>query len=277
MKSGFAIIVGRSNVGKSTLLNTLVGTKLAATTVLPQTTRDVIHGVVNDLRGQIVFVDTPGILKGKRHAPSHDLEMKVRDALSGIDVIIYLVDPTRSIGTEERFMLSLVRGLPVPKILVLNKIDIPKAPYREDYLAFSPEVFDHIIEISALERTHVKTLVSTVLDLLPEGEPFYTELQRTNLTREQWVAEIIREKVLHVTRDEVPYSAAVFVDSITEETKKKTGTKYFAIHARITVPERYKKMLVGAGGRTVKTIGTNARVELEAILDSAVFLDLEIE
>lgn len=272
MKSGFAIIIGRSNVGKSTLLNALVGTKLSIVTNKPQTTRMNVHGIVNNEEGQIVFVDTPGVLKGKHAGLTGAMIERVKEALHGIDVIIYVVDPTKAIGAEERYTLSLIRGTSVPKILVINKSDLNKKPYLEDFIALGAEEFDNTIELSAEEGTHIKSLVNAVYEVLPEGEPMYPDTQRTNLTKEQWVAELIREKALHESRAELPYQMTVIVDSIEQK------ESMFVISARILVSaDRYKKMLIGAGGRTIKEIGSVARKELEGILDGRVYLDLEVE
>lgn len=272
MKSGFAIIIGRSNVGKSTLLNALVGTKLSIITNQPQTTRMNIHGIVNNEEGQIVFVDTPGVLKGKHAGLTGAMIDRVKEALHGIDVIIYVVDPTKAIGSEERYTLSLIRGSTVPKILVINKSDLHKKAYLEDFKALGAEEFDNTIELSAEEGTHIRSLVNAVYDVLPEGEAVYPDTQRTNLTKEQWVAELIREKALHESRAELPYQMTVVVDSIEKK------EEMFVISARILVSaDRYKKMLIGSGGRTIKEIGSVARKELEGILDGRVYLDLEVE
>jgi GTP-binding protein Era len=280
MKSGFAIIIGRSNVGKSTLLNSLIGTKLSIVTNKPQTTRKNIHGILTADEGQIVFVDTPGVLKGGHAGLSGQLIDRVKEALHGIDVIVYVADPTRSIGSEERYILSLIRGAKVPKILVINKIDEAKKPYLDDYRALGTEEFNRVVELSASEGTHVKQLIEAVFEALPEGEPFYPDTQRTNLSKEEWVAEIIREKALHESRDELPYAMHVVVDSVVDKPAdpERGKPQMFVITARILVSaDRYKKMLIGAGGRTIKEIGSVARKELEGILDSRVFLELQVE
>ncbi len=277
MKSGFAIIIGRSNVGKSTLLNTLVGSKLAIVTNKAQTTRSVIHGALTDERGQVVFMDTPGVLQGSHAELTGRMIEKVKEALHGIDVILYVVDPTRGLGAEERYTLSLIRGASIPKFLVINKIDLDKKPYLEDYRALSPD-FTQTFEISAADGSHIKPLINATFDALPEGEPTYDGLQNTNQTRAQWLAEIIREKALHETRAEVPYSMHVIVDNIEEKQPGPKNPHMFVIKARILVSaDRYKKMLIGTGGRIIKEIGSVARKELEGILDTRVFLEIEVE
>ncbi len=282
MKSGFAIIIGRSNVGKSTLLNRLIGTKLSIVTNVPQTTRKNIHGILNTEEGQVVFIDTPGVLKGGHGGLSGQMIDQVKETLHGIDAIIYVVDPTRNIGSEERYTLSLIRGAAVTKILVINKIDLSEKekPYIEDYRALGAAEFTSVIELSAGQGTHIKGLVNAVMEAMPEGEPVYPTNQRTNLTKEEWVAEIIREKALNEVRAEVPYAMHVVVDSIVEkEPNVEHGKPHmFIVSARILVgADRYKKMLIGSGGRIIKEIGSVARKELEGILDSKVFLELEVE
>ncbi len=275
VKSGFAVLVGRSNVGKSTLLNTLVGTKIAAVTAKAQTTRHIIHGVVNDERGQIVFVDTPGVLKEKQSSLTPKLLQRVKEALQGIDCVIYVVDPTREIGDEERFTLSLVRGIKIPKILVINKIDSPDKKYIDDYrFLMEDENFDQLIESSALRARHIKPLKDAVFNVLPEipeQELPYPKTQLTNINDKFWIAEIIREKLFTVLRQEVPYSATVEV----EEIKKHNGK--LVIRAKIiTSSDRYKKMIIGRGAQKIKEIGQIARKELEQAVDKNIFLDLKV-
>ncbi|HLD34975.1 MAG TPA: GTPase Era, partial [Patescibacteria group bacterium] len=176
LKSGMVTLVGRSNVGKSTLLNTLVGTKLAAVTHRPQTTRNIIHGVLNTAQGQAVFLDTPGILKEKGYPLAGPLAEQVHDALRDIDMVLYVVDPTKSLGAEERATLALIRNLEIPKILVINKCDLPEKEkeFLDDYLELGKD-FDAVFELSALFNRHVQPLRDKVMEMLPEGEPYYPE------------------------------------------------------------------------------------------------------
>ncbi len=273
MKTGFVVLVGRSNVGKSTLLNTLVGTKIAAVTEKPQTTRYAIHGVLTLPEGQIIFVDTPGVFKEVSGALTKALTKTIADSLSDIDVIIYVVDPTRSIGAEERAALAMVRHITKPKFLVINKTDLPeeKTIYLPDYRALADD-FNGIFEVSAREARHIKPLIAAVLDALPEGEPMYPEGQTSNITDSFWVAEVIREKVFNATADEIPYATHVEVDAM--------GTKneHLVITARIlTSEERYKKMLIGKGGQKIKEIGSAARRELETATNKKIYLELEVD
>jgi len=273
MKSGFAILIGRSNVGKSTLLNTLVGTKIAATSFRAQMTRDIIHGVINTPEGQAVIIDTPGIFKDRKSSLTAKLINKAKEAIAGVDVIIYVVDPTREIGAEERYTYGLIRHLGVPKILVINKSDLPKneRPFQADYEAWSDN-FDAVFSLSALRASHIKPLIDKLISLMAEGEPLYPPEQLTNVNNYFWVAEIIREKVFSVFDKEVPYSMTVETDNIEDK------SDVIVISARILTDEaRYKKIIIGARGAKIKEIGQLARRELEQALNKKVYLELEVE
>ena len=273
MKSGLVVLIGRSNVGKSTLLNTLVGTKIAATSFRAQLTRHIIHGVMNTPEGQAVFVDTPGMFKHKKSQLTGKLTEKVKNSLSDIDLLVYVVDPSKDIGVEERSVYGMIRHLNMPKILVLNKSDL--APnirkYRELYAAWEKD-FDATISLSALKASHITPLKEKVMELLPEGEAMYPEDQLTNVDNYFWVAEIIREKAFSVFDKEVPYSLTVTVESIEEK------PNIFVISANIlTNEDRYKRIIIGKGGNKLKEIGQMARKELEQALNKKVFLELEVE
>lgn len=273
MKSGFVVLVGRSNVGKSTLLNTLVGTKIAATSFRAQMTRHIIHGVMNMPDGQAVFVDTPGVFKDKRNILSKKLTHKVEEALHDIDVIIYVVDPTREIGQEERSVYGMIRHLKTPKILVINKSDVHTSDrtYQPTYEAWGPD-FDAVYSLSALKSRHIQPLKEKVMSLLPEGEHLYPEEQLTNVHKEFWISEIIREKIFSVLDKEVPYSITVEVDKVEEK------PDITVIHARIlTDAERYKKVIIGRNGQKIKEIGKLARTELEQAGNKKIFLQLEAD
>ena len=273
MKSGFVVIVGRSNVGKSTLLNTLVGTKIAATSFRAQMTRHAIHGVMNLPAGQAVFVDTPGLFKNRKNPLSAKLLNKVKESLEGVNVIIYVVDPTREIGDEEKSIYGMIRHLDTPKILVINKSDLPEKDRRhqDEYENWGKE-FDTVFHLSALRARHIQPLRDKVMELLPAGEPVYPPEQLTNIDHYFWIAEIIREKVYSVFDKEVPYSINVEVDKMEE---KKAIT---VISARIlTNEERYKKIIIGQSGRKIKEIGQLARRELEQATNQKIYLELEVE
>lgn len=280
MKSGIITLAGRSNVGKSTLLNALVGTKVAITSPKPQTTRASIRGILNDPRGQIVFIDSPGIFESARGPLTRAVNEAAREALRGVNAIVYVVDPTRAIGTEEHRVHTLIRNAPVPKILVYNKSDLHERerPYREAYRNLvlgtsqgSAYVAD--LDISALRRRNLNRLVDLLFEILPEGEPLYEEGRVADIPRKEWVAELIREKVFLMMHQEIPYSVAVEVDEIVER-----GGEILYIAARIlTTDDRYRKMLIGTGGKRIKEIGSLARKELETAMNRNVFLDLTVE
>ena len=276
MKVGFVALVGRSNTGKSTLVNALVGTKVAITTPKPQTTRQAIQGVHHGEEGQIIFVDTPGIFRKKRDAVTSRMNQAAKGALEGVDLILYVVDPTRAIGEEEEDILRLIKDVAAPKLLVINKIDEPRPRYLEDYRALSSD-FQETIEISALKGTHLKALMAAVYARLPEGEPIYPEHQITNIDNRTWYAELIREKVFLSLYQEIPYTTTVEVDEIAMKTSK-NGKEILYVKARIlTDDDRHKRMIIGAGGIMIRKIGTMVRKELEQIHGHTVFLELEVE
>lgn len=275
-KSGFAVLIGRSNVGKSTLLNALVGTKVAITSPKPQTTRQAIQGIVHDPRGQIVFVDTPGVFEKARDVLTKHLNAAAREALQGVDLVIYVADPTREIGNEEHIVLRLLDGVTAPKILAINKSDLRNRPFIEEYRALAGR-FDRVVEVSALHQVNLKPLVDAAIDLLPAGEPFYPEFQFSNIDHRFWLSELIREKLFIQLQQELPYSTAVEIDEV-EDRETNEGKKIRYIKARIlTNGAQYKRMIIGAGGRKIKEIGWATRKELEQILDTRVFLELEVE
>lgn len=271
-KSGVAALAGRSNVGKSTLLNALVGTKIVITSPKPQTTRQSFHGIVHDTRGQIVFVDTPGIFEKSGDRLTESLNKTAKAALDGIDVIVYVVDPTRQIGNEEHIVQRLIAASDAPKILVINKTDKKHARYLEDYRALAPN-YTKTLEISALHYVNIKQLIDAVLDYLPEGEPLYPEFQFSNIEHDKWMSELIREKIFIQMHSEIPYSTHV---EITEHGERENGTMFIKATIFTTAPQ-YKKMLIGAGGRKIKEIGMATRKEFEQILDKKVYLELEVE
>lgn len=271
-KSGFVVMIGRSNVGKSTLMNTIIGSKIAITTPKPQTTRLPIQGIITREEGQMVFVDTPGVLKGAKDALSKKLAEAVRASLDDVDVIAYIVDPTREIGSEEREVMRLVQKVDKPKILIINKVDLRNKPYIDFYRDLSEE-FTETIEVSALKGTHVKTLVQQLFEHLPEGDYYYPEHQLTNMPNKFWLAELIREKLFLRLRQEVPYSTHV---EVTEMEERENGVIYMAATI-FTTDDRYKRMIIGKGGRGIREIGQSTRKELEAVLQTRLFLDLTVE
>ncbi len=270
-KSGFVVMVGRSNVGKSTLMNSIVGSKISITTPKPQTTRLPIQGIITRPEGQIVFVDTPGVLRGEKDALSKRLADSVKASLKDIDVIAYIVDPTREIGQEEREVMRTIEHMTVPKVLVINKIDL-RPPYIDFYRDLA-ENYTAVVEVSALRGTHVDKLVEKLFELLPEGEYYYPEHQLTDMPNKFWLAELIREKLFLRLRQEVPYSTHV---QVTEVEERENGTMYIA-GTIFTTDDRYKRMIIGLGGRGIREIGQSTRKELEGVMNCKVFLDLNVE
>lgn len=272
LKSGFAVLVGRSNVGKSTLLNTLVGTKVAITTPKPQTTRLPVQGILTRPDGQVVFVDTPGLMKKAKDELTKKLSQSIKDSLKDVDVIVYVADPTRSIGDEEKSALALIRDIQKTKILVINKSDLKERPFSEHYRDLAPE-FTAVVDLSALTGSGVNVLADMIFEAMPEGEPFYPLQQLTNMPSEMWLAELIREKLFLRLRQEVPYTTHVEVE---EMESREDGTLY-AKATIYTNEERYKRMIIGRGGQGIKEIGQSTRNELEAVMQRKVFLDLTVD
>jgi len=272
LKSGFIVLIGRSNVGKSTLMNALVGSKIAITSPKPQTTRLPVHGILTRDEGQMVFVDTPGVMKKKRDLLTKKLQQTVVQSLKDINVVGYVVDPTREIGEEEREALRLSKLSTAKRVLIINKIDEQKKPYLDFYRDLAHE-FDAVAEVSALRGTHIATLTKTLFDLLPEGEPFYPLHQLTNMRNDFWLAELIREKLFLRLHEELPYSTHV---EVLETDQRENGILYIAATI-YTTEERYKRMIIGQAGRGIKEIGQSTRKELEAITSQKVFLDLTVE
>lgn len=270
-KSGFAVLVGRSNVGKSTLLNALIGTKVAITTPKPQTTRQAIQGIIHDPRGQVVIVDTPGIFKRIPDALTAKLNETARRSLEGVDALVYVVDPTRHVGEEEKVVHGMAKTFGGPKLMVINKSDAG-GRYEEEYRMWEEE-FDAVLEVSAAKGSNLDALKDALFEMMPEGEPLYPGETLTNLERGFRISELIREKVFMRMHEEVPYSTAVEVDEIAD---REDGTMY--IRARIlTNAARYKRIIVGGGGRNIKAIGQAARKEMEMVTGRKVFIDLEVE
>lgn len=277
MKAGTVALFGRPNVGKSTLVNSLVGQKVAITSPKPQTTRFPIHALYQDERGQIIFIDTPGIFDKAKDSLSKKINKQVLGAVeSNFDIALYIVDHTRKRDFEEGKVLGIIRKIPTPKILVINKMDVKEGTYLPQY-KFLEDEFEHIYYISALDGKHLKPLLDTIFELLPEkkealvksSEYVYPAL---NMDSKLFLAEIIREKVFLKTRKEVPYTTTVIIDQIIERNDKLTYIK-----ARIlTTDDKYRKMLIGEGARRIKEIGSMSRKEIELATNRKIFLDLTV-
>ncbi len=274
MKSGFVVLVGRSNVGKSTLLNSLVGSKVAIVTPKAQTTRMPIRGILHDERGQIVFVDTPGIFLGKKDALSKKLNQSVKNSLEGIDAVIYVVDPTREPGAEELNIQALLKRVSQPVILVINKTDVePKKRFATGHFEELDVQQVDTIKVSATKMTHLKSLVNLLFEVLPEGPAYYPDKQITDMGHQQWMEETIREKVFMALDQELPYTVKVTVNDV----KFRSNGGRFIDATIWTTNERYKRMIIGSGAKMIKEIGMKARKELQAALDTPVHLDLEVK
>jgi GTP-binding protein Era len=275
MKTGFVSLIGRPNAGKSTLLNRLVGTKLAIVSDKPQTTRTRILGVRNYPDAQVVLVDTPGI-----HRPLHRMNVRMVDAavdtVGEVDVLGLVVDVTEPPGKGDRYVLDIVKDAKAPVFLILNKIDLIKKnrllPLIQQYASLG--TFAEIVPVSATTGDNVDRLEKAIIDRLPEGEPVYPPDYLTDQPERFFAAEIVREKLLQFTRDEIPFSSAVIVDKFEEPEGE---SRLLKLYCTIVVDrESQKPIVVGRGGEMIKRIGVAARADLERFFDTRVFLDLHV-
>lgn len=277
MKAGVVALVGRPNVGKSTLLNTILGTKVSITSPKPQTTRFPIQAVFEEERGQIVFMDTPGIFSKVKDQVAARINLRTEETIDrGVDVIVYMVDHTRERAQEENRVLGIVRKTKTPKILVINKVDIVSPSHIVQY-RFMEEEFDTVVSISALNNKHIPLLLNAIFEYLPEGKPIVDTAGLVqpglNLDSKMFISEIIREKAFLNLRREVPYAITAVVDDIEE---KDNGVTY--IKARLlTSADRYKGMIIGTNGSMIKEISMAARKELEVAANKKVYLELTVE
>jgi len=275
-RSGYAALIGRPNAGKSTLLNRLVGEKIAAVSNKPQTTRHRIKGVVTLPEGQIVFVDTPGV-----HKPGHLLNRRmmaaVHDAILSVDVVVLMRDASVSTGNGDRFVLDLVKRSEKPAVLILNKIDKVREKgqllplidmYRNEY------DFAEIVPVSALKGDAVETMLHSLVKYLPIGDAIFSADELTDESVRTIAAEMVREKILRSTGEEIPYVTAVVTEVFDEETNPELVTIYCAIYVERA---SQKKIVIGKQGARIREIGTAAREDIEKLLEKKVFLKLFVK
>lgn len=274
MRCGFVSLVGRPNVGKSTLLNSLLGMKLAITSNVSGTTRNVIQGIYNDEDSQIIFIDTPGI-----HKPTHKLgnlmNKKAYNNTEGVDVILFLVDIYKGFGRGDEFILDKIKDCDVPIFLLLNKVDLIKDKtillekineLKEKYN------FSEIIPISARKKNNLDSLISSLKKYLPDMDKIYSDEDLTNVSTRFIMAEFVREKVLELTRQEIPHSVTCYVENYEEDES--------VVHIQVLIVidrENIKKIVIGKGGTMLKEIGSRARHDMEEFLGKKVYLETYVK
>lgn len=275
MKSGFVALIGRSNVGKSTLMNRIIGEKIAIISDKAQTTRNRIQTVYNDNRGQIVFVDTPGLHKSKTRLGDFMVSVAKR-AVRDVDLILWLVEPNDFIGTGDEKVLEELNSVDVPKILVINKVDtIQKDEVLKVIDLYSKRCkLDEIFPLSALTGYNVEELVDYIYKYLPEGHPFYDEDTITDQPVRQIISEYIREKAMNNLNDELPHGVTVYIDQM----KRRNNRNLWDIDATIICEKAsHKGMIIGKQGSMLKKIGQEARSDIEHLLTSKVNLKLWVK
>ena len=273
MKSGFVTLIGRPNVGKSTLINSIVGKKVAITSNKPQTTRNIIQGIYNDSDAQIVFVDTPGI-----HKPNNKLGKTLNKqayySINDVDIILLLVDGSEELGKGDKYIIESLKEIKKPVFLIINKIDkIPKEEILKKIDEYKDLYeFKEIIPLSALKNNNTDTVTKVLKNYLTDNIKYYSEDTYTNKTTSFVVSEIVREKVFNLTEEEVPHS----ITCITEHMEKTKD--HYIINVTIIVDrESLKKIIIGKQGTKIKEIGIQARKELEQFLEKKVYLDLFVK
>lgn len=274
MKCGFVSLVGRPNVGKSTLLNNLIGVKIAITSNVSGTTRNIIQGIYNDNDSQIVFVDTPGI-----HKPNNKLgdllNKKAYNLTDGVDVILFLVDISKGFGKGDQFILDKIKNSDAKIFLLLNKIDqIKNKEILLQEITKLKELYDfsEIIPISALKGNNTDSIIKAIKKYLPEQDKIYSDDDLTNVSTRFIMAEFVREKILELTHDEIPHTVSCYVESYEED------EKVVHIQAVIVVDrDNIKKIIIGKGGKMLKEVGIRARDDMEKFLGKKVFLETYVK
>lgn len=272
-KSGFATVIGRPNVGKSTLINTIIGEKIAITSPKPQTTRNKIQSIYTAEEGQVIFVDTPGIHKAKNKLDEYMLEQAFK-SLEGIDLVLILMDATSPFGHGDEYILQHIMAQSLPFLLVLNKIDSLSNKMLASRIShYEKKTGREIIPISAKNRRNLNTLFEEIFKLLPEGPQYYPEDMITDQIEQFIIAEMIREKIFYLTREEIPYGVAVKIEEMTE---RNNGMIY--IRAYIYVEKKsHKGIIIGKNGLMLKRIGQKARKDVEKLLQTEIYLDLWVK
>lgn len=272
MKSGFVGLIGRPNVGKSTLINNIIGTKVAIISNKPQTTRNIIQGIYNDEESQIVFVDTPGI-----HKPNHKLGQYLNKqayySIDDVDIIMMLVDASTELGAGDKYVIDKLKEVKKPVILILNKIDkIPREKILTKIVEYKDLYnFSEIIPISALDSINIDDVIKTCKKYLPESVKFFDDDTITNKSTKFLISEMIREKIFLLTEEEVPHSTSCYIEKI----EKSKGC--CNIIATIVVDrDSLKRIIIGKQGSMIKKIGTMARYDIEKLLNKKVYLDLHV-
>ena len=274
LKSGFVTLIGRPNVGKSTLMNHLIGQKIAITSDKPQTTRNRIQTVYTDERGQIIFLDTPGIHKAKNKLGEYRVSV-AEHTLKEVDVILWLVEPSTFIGAGERHIAEQLNKVKTPVMLVINKIDTVKKDEILTFIAAYKDIcnFAEIIPVSALKEINIDDVKDCIFKYLPEGPQFYDEDTVTDQPMRQIAAELIREKALRMLDDEIPHGIAVVIDQM-----KERPNGLIDIDATIVCErESHKGIIIGKNGGKLKKIGTSARTEIQNLMDTQVNLKLWVK
>ena len=273
MKSGFIALVGRPNVGKSTLLNTIMGRKIAITSDKPQTTRNIIQGIYTDDDSQMIFIDTPGIHKPKNRL-GKILNKEAYISMDDVDIILFLVDITENLGKGDKFIIDLFKNTSKPVILVINKIDrLPKSEILhkiEEYKDLYD--FDEIVPVSAVKGDNIDRLISVLKGKLTDNIKYYEDDVVTNVSNSFMISEIIREKILELTHEEVPHSVNVVTEDISYD-KNVVNIKAMIVIDR----ENLKRIIIGKQGTMIKEIGRRARIEIEELLGKKVYLELFVK
>ena len=273
MRSGFVSLVGRPNVGKSTLLNSIIGKKIAITSNKPQTTRNIIQGIYNEDDTQIVFVDTPGI-----HKPNHKLGTYLNKqtyySIDDVDIILFLIDATQACGSGDKFVLERIKNTNKPVILIINKIDKLTKEELFNKINECKDLYDfkEIIPVSALKKDNVKEVVKVLKNYLPESVQFYDTNTSTNKSMEFLMSEMIREKVFNLTEEEIPHSVTCYIENVEKHNNA------FQINGVIVVDrDSVKRIIIGKQGNKIKEIGMQARRDIEELLGKKVYLELYVK